>query len=91
MNKEMMFPKPVRKKKRMQHKTSILDTEKGICYICDKLYGDRSRKYTEYHHIMYGGGKRKDSERLGLTVYLCREHHKDGPAAVHNFRDTREY
>lgn len=33
MNKEMMFPKPVRKKKRMQHKTSILDTEKGICYI----------------------------------------------------------
>lgn len=91
MNKEMMFPKPVRKKKRMQHKTSILDTEKGICYICDKLYGDRSRKYTEYHHIMYGGGKRKDSERLGLTAYLCREHHKDGPAAVHNFRDTREY
>ena len=90
-NKEMMIPKPVRKKKRMQHKASILDTEKGICYICDKLYGDRSYKYTEYHHIMYGGGKRKDSERLGLTVYLCRGHHKDGPVAVHNFRDTREY
>ena len=40
---------------------------------------------------MFGGGKRKDSERLGLTVYLCREHHKDGPVAVHNFKDTREY
>lgn len=90
-NKEMMIPKPIQRKKKMRHKASILDTEKGICYICDKLYGDRSYKYTEYHHIMYGGGKRKDSERLGLTVYLCREHHKDGPAAVHNFRDTREY
>lgn len=90
-NEGLLFPKPVRKKKRMRHKASILDTEKGICYICDKIYGDRSRKYTEYHHIMYGGGKRKDSERLGLTVYLCREHHKDGPEAIHDYREAREY
>lgn len=91
LNSGLAFPKPVRKKKRMKHKASILGSEKGICYICDRLYGDRTYKYTERHHIMYGGGKRKDSEELGLTVYLCRNHHREGPEAVHNNRKIREY
>ncbi len=87
----LMFPKLVRKKKHMKHKASILGSEKGICYLCDKLYGDRNYKQTEYHHIMYGGGKRRNSEELGLTVYLCMDHHKDGPEAVHNNRKIREF
>lgn len=87
----LLFPKPVRKKKRMRHKASILGSTKGTCYLCNKLYGDSRYKYTELHHIMFGGGKRKDSEELGLTVDLCRMHHREGEEAVHNSAEIREF
>ncbi len=52
----------------------------GTCYLCAKLYGgdDWHYSYTEEHHVCFGdfGVGRKLSERFGLKVYLCLEHHK---------------
>ncbi len=87
---DMAFPKSTGKKKRKSHKKSILKSQKGVCFLCDLLYGDHSKQYTEEHHIMYGSGQRELSEADGLKVDLCRTHHKDGVEAVHNNREMRE-
>lgn len=48
MNKEMMFPKPVRKKKRMQHKTSILEYRKrNLLYMRQIIW----RQEPEIHRV----------------------------------------
>lgn len=44
---DMAFPKPGKKKKRKIHKKSILNSQKGICYLCARLNGDYSVKQTE--------------------------------------------
>lgn len=54
---------------------SILDTSKGICFVCGKVCG------THYHHIFFGKN-RKISDQQGLTVYLCYECH-EGTNGVH--------
>ena len=62
---------------------SIMQTKDGRCYLCQML-GDYSEKITEEHHCIFGMGKRKLSEKYGLKVYLCPEHHRTGKTAVHN-------
>lgn len=44
------------------------------CFLCGRKAG------LERHHIMSGTANRKLSEKYGLTVWLCHEHHtgKDG-------------
>lgn len=54
---------------------SILNTEKGRCYRCQKVID------TELHHIYYGKN-RKASDKMGFTVYLCPECHR-GTYGVH--------
>ena len=54
---------------------SILNTTKGICFICGKVCA------THYHHIFFGKN-RKIADREGLTVYLCYECH-EGTNGVH--------
>lgn len=86
---ELMFPKPTKKKKRKHHPAPIVDTAAGGCLpVCTGSI--RRQQYTEEHHVFYGGGLRQVSEEHGFKVYLCRDHHKDGPRAVHNCRETRE-
>ena len=52
-----------------------------------KLHGDcRKFPYLEAHHV-FGGANRKKSEEYGLKVYLCLEHHREGPEAVHRNHD----
>lgn len=85
----LMWPKPEKKKKRKKHRPSIMRTTKGICYLCEKN-NDFSQKYTEYHHI-FGGSNRDRSEEYGLTVYLCKEHHTDGKAAVHRNKACMDF
>ena len=87
---DMAFPKLACKKKRKSHRKSILKSRKGVCYLCLILYDDPSKKYTEEHHIMFGSGQRELSEADGLKVDLCRNHHKEGPEAVHNNRKMRD-
>lgn len=53
---------------------SIIQKEKR-CYICG-LYD------VEEHHVFFGTANRKMSEKYGLKVYLCYEHHR-GTLGVH--------
>jgi hypothetical protein len=54
---------------------SVLQDNKE-CYVCgrtDQLHD---------HHVIYGGANRRISEKYGLKVWLCYEHHT-GNAGVH--------
>ena len=54
---------------------SVLQASKE-CYVCgrtDQLHD---------HHVIYGGANRRISEKYGLKVWLCYEHHT-GNAGVH--------
>ena len=66
---------------------SIMQTKKDHCYICEALYDDPFPKITEEHHIFMGTANRRMSERYGLKVYLCHEHHRTGKKAVHRDRN----
>ncbi len=54
---------------------SIIQVEKK-CYVCETTYNLHS------HHIIFGVANRKLSDKDGLTVYLCYEHH-EGTSGVH--------
>ena len=45
------------------------------CFVCGS-------PYVEVHHIMYGTANRKLSDKYGLVVPLCQEHHT-GSTGVH--------
>lgn len=47
---------------------SILQNDK-VCYLCPRTFS------LERHHIMSGFANRRLSEKYGLWVYLCQEHH----------------
>ena len=53
------------------------------CYLCMLLHDDYHEKIVEEHHVIPGTWGRQKSEELGLKVYLCVEHHRTGPEAVH--------
>lgn len=55
--------------------TSILQLERKCC-----LCGSESN--LERHHVMHGTANRRLSEKYGLTVYLCVDHHR-GKAGPH--------
>ena len=69
---------------------SILQSEKE-CYVCAHNlvfvpYGnERSNYVIEDHHVFFGTANRKLSEKHGLKVWLCQEHHR-GNTGVHNNR-----
>ena len=66
-------------------KSILHDKRDGTCYLCIHLRYDYSRRTClEEHHVIGGNPGRKHSEHYGLKVYLCRQHHTDGPEAVHN-------
>lgn len=52
---------------------SIIQKDESRCFICGR------QTSLERHHVL-GGPNRKWSEKYGLTVTLCHEHHtgKDG-------------
>ena len=61
------------------------------CYLCMLLDGDFSYKPCLHeHHVMFGND-RAFAEAEGLKVNLCLRHHLEGPEAVHNNKETREY
>lgn len=62
---------------------SIMQQDKCYCYLCGLLHGDYSEKYTEEHHVIFGSANRKLSEKYGLKIYLCPEHHRTSIEAVH--------
>ena len=62
---------------------SIMQKKDGRCYLCMLLYGDDGTKVTQEHHVIFGTANRKLSERYGLKVYLCIQHHTGSQKAVH--------
>lgn len=56
---------------------SILQNEKK-CYFCG------SQINLECHHVFPGTSNRKLSEKYGLKVWLCREHHNTKNGAQQN-------
>ena len=80
----LKFPKLGKKKKRKKHSNSILNSQKGTCFLCGKHI------QTEEHHI-FGGANRSLSEEYGLEVHLCMECHRTGKNAVHSNKNTMDY
>lgn len=68
-----------------KHKKSIMQPKGDRrCYLCMLLDGDFTYKpYLEEHHVLFGN-THAFAEAEGLKVNLCLEHHRNGPAAVHN-------
>ncbi len=58
---------------------TVLQTEKE-CYVCQTTYN------LQDHHILFGTANRKQSEKYGLKVWLCQEHHT-GSRGVHFNKD----
>ena len=55
---------------------SVIQIKKE-CYFCKRTSG------LHLHHILYGSANRKLSEKYGFTVWLCADHHTNGPDAIH--------
>jgi hypothetical protein len=58
---------------------SVLQTEKE-CFVCGTTFNLHD------HHIFFGTSNRKQSEKYGMKVWLCQEHHT-GSAGVHFNKD----
>ena len=58
---------------------SIIQNSKE-CYVCQTTYNLHD------HHIFFGTSNRKQSEKYGMKVWLCQEHHT-GRMGVHFDRD----
>lgn len=55
------------------------------CFLCGR---NGSGDPLEKHHI-FGGSRRKKSDKYGLVVYLCGNRcHRNGEYAVHRNKDT---
>lgn len=73
---------------------SIIQTEKE-CYLCRMAaedagyFGELPHTGLHRHHVIFGRGNRKKSERYGLWVWLCVAHHEYGSEAVHTNRAVR--
>ncbi|MCM1112169.1 MAG: hypothetical protein NC399_02825 [Muribaculum sp.] len=65
-------------------KSILHEKRDGTCYLCMLLNKDHARRTTQEHHVIFGTAGRRLSERYGLKVYLCLQHHEIGPMAVHN-------
>jgi hypothetical protein len=54
---------------------SVIQDEKE-CYVC------KTTLNLHDHHIFFGTANRKQSEKYGMKVWLCQEHHT-GSTGVH--------
>ncbi len=87
----LMYPKPVRKKKRKRHKASILHVRDGTCYLCMELLGNYTVYPVVHEHHIFDGPNRQLSEEDGLKVYLCVRHHILDKDSVHENIDQMRY
>ena len=62
---------------------SIIVESMDKCIVC-------CSPYVEVHHVIYGTANRKLSDKYGLVVPLCHEHHT-GRTGVHFNRDFDMY
>lgn len=62
----------------MAKRISILQEDMTVCFCRDASCSGS----LELHHIVYGRGRRKISDKEGLVVMLCANHHR-GTNGVH--------
>ena len=72
-------------------KSIMHDKRSGTCYLCMLLNNDYDRRDTQEHHVIFGTAGRRLSEKHGLKVYLCLQHHTSGREAVHNNSRNARY
>lgn len=72
----MMYPKPKKNRRKSQPVTKIQMQEKKECWVTGQTTG------LHKHHI-YGGARRKLSEKYGLYVYLTPKWHNMSGYGVH--------
>ena len=66
-------------------KSIMHDKKDRTCFLCMLLNNDYDKRAgLQEHHAVPGTSGRRLSEKYGLKVYLCLQHHTDGPEAVHN-------
>ncbi len=76
-------------KKIKRIKSIMHDKNSGTCYLCMLLHNDHSgKRIRQEHHAIFGTANRQLSEKYGLTVYLCLDHHVNGKEAVHKNAET---
>ena len=61
---------------------SIMQTDRA-CYFCGRLTG------LEKHHVFAGNANRLISEKYGLWVFLCHEHHTGQEGAQYDKEKNR--
>jgi hypothetical protein len=59
---------------------SIIQNKKE-CYVCRMLYDQEKLTTLHNHHIIFGNNK-PNSEKYGLKVWVCYNHH-EGTDGVH--------
>lgn len=64
-------------------KSVMHNKEDGTCYLCMMLHSDYQRRVNLEEHHVFMGPSRRNSEKYGLKVYLCNQHHTNGKEAVH--------
>ena len=64
----------------MTRNKSVLQDEKK-CFLCDTTLN------LERHHVLHGTAMRRIADKLGLTVWLCAEHHR-GAYSPHQRKDV---
>ena len=55
------------------------------CFFCGR------RENIERHHVYYGQGRRKISEKYGAVVDLCHYCHNEPPDGVHQNPERRRH
>lgn len=71
-------------------KSIMHNKQDRTCYLCMLLNCDYdTRTGLEEHHAFLGNPDRKHAEQYGLKVYLCVQHHREGPQAVHKNKENR--
>ena len=55
---------------------SVIQQEKE-CWVC------KTTQNLHSHHVFFGSSNRKQSEKLGLKVWLCAYHHNMSNEGVH--------
>ena len=61
-------------------KKSILTGDMEHCMVCAK-------PHPEVHHVIFGTSNRKWSDKYGLIVPLCAEHHRGSDLSPHFNKD----
>jgi hypothetical protein len=68
---------------------SIMQEEDDICYLCGQE-ANYENGHLEEHHVFFGKGNRKKSEKYGLKVNLhAFKCHRLGPGSVHKNKMVR--